>query len=862
MRSLKPSLALGLLSLCLLILPAAASAANTSPPSIAGEPTVGSTLTATPGTWGLGEFAYSSWADCPTATFDEDDCSQIFWRYESTQRTLVLRPEHVGHYVLYVESRPDEALVSSNAIGPIGDPEHPFGLDWDMSPGAWQMTGSESEFGLSAVREDVANLSLVCVLDEVQLDEADCDSDPVFTGLADGHHTLSITATLGDQSETISHEWVIGNPTSEFDETPGKLSDEDYAEFSWYMFGPFDSVQVHCSLDGNEAWDDCAPSDTYAELEDLSEGQHTFRIRAFDSEDGSAPYVYQDPVTSYTWTVDTIDPKVSANLPDVIGTDSFNVEFTTNEPLDALECSIDEEPVQDCRFGLQLSGLANGEHEFRFDAYDLAGNREGDYISFYVDAGAPIAIFTQKPPHFTNDPNPTIAWTSATPGASFECRLNEPFWRPCTSPENLSGLGGLEDGDSYEFMVRATKDGRTQSVPSVAHFHVTDRPFDLEWDRTPERLTPDTYADFEVYADEGDTDDLELTCSLDGSAFEVCDSDTSFSDLELGEHTFTVRATDGDSTEELSYTWKVVDGSEMDLAWNYKSDGTVSSTDGSFAWYYSGTIDRIECSLDGAAWEQCSESDALANGKQVTGLSEGPHTFSVRPVAADDTPGAEITANWTVDTIAPTLTLNGPPNPTLTTLPAVLDISSSEPIAFAICMFSDEDPISIGEPIITSVDPSGTWFPCSIDKLASYIPNGARQVQIRAYDAAYNESEVLVVDFTVNVQPPAPEAPKPAPEARKSTVTTPAAQSKKRLKVDWSCASSKCQIVASIKVGKHVKKLPAKNLRFGAGHAGWTINKKLKRWLRAHGKRGQKATLTVTILDGATGATTVTTFRI
>lgn len=845
------------------LLPAAASAepVNTTPPSVTGDAAVGATLTATPGAWTGVDQMDTYWVICETDTFspDPDNCPEPA---TSDASTFEVPPEAAGKYVIYLEYAQDEggdnAFGPSNAIGPITDAAHPFGLTWDDAPNWWIAAGSDSMFVVSADHEDIDDLSLTCKLD--QNPSYACNSSSLFSSLAEGTHTFTVTATDGTDSETLSHTWTVGAAAAHIDteETPGKYTDDNEAQFYFDLSSDLDDAHAECRLDGGD-WGECpefdGPGSAY--YEDLSDGEHTFSVRGVATDpDDSESTLTQDPPDSYTWTVDTREPVITNNLPDVLGSDSFNVEFTTNEPLRYMDCQVDDDDWEPCLGGLQMSGLADGEHSLYVEAEDRAGNEFYDSYYFYVDAGATIAIFTQKPPHYTTAHDVTLAWTASSPGATFECRMNEPFWHPCTSPTTLTGLVDGGDEGSYDFYVRATKDGRTQAVPTNAHWHVVDSALGLYWDEYPDAITTSTYADFDVDVDNADSDTLDFTCTLDGGTPYACDDSIELEDLELGSHTLTVSGTDGTTTEQISYTWQVVDSSVLDLAWDWTPSDVDSSSTTSFGWRAIGrTATETQCKLDNAEWARCDAGVDNPSSINLADLADGEHTFSVRQYdALIPGWGNTLTKTWTVDTTPPVISLNGATTPTVTSLPAKLDLSSSEPLDYSECLFAGSDTDPDDEP------GEDHWYPCSVDKLASYLPNGAQQVQIRGWDGAGNMSNSLVVNFNVNVVPPV--APPPAAPAAKTSVQRPKMVGKHvKFKTPWLCAESSCTISAKLTNGKSSIKFRSKKVNRGYGPVTFKLTKRYRNWIKRHAGKGKKVSFQVTITSALGSSTASYAFK-
>jgi large repetitive protein len=111
-------------------------------------------------------------------------------------------------------------------------------------------------------------------------------------------------------------------------------------------------------------------------------------------------------------------------------------------------------------------------------------------------------------------------------------------------------------------------------------------------------------------------------------------------------------------------------------------NGTTSSTEAEFE--FSTNDGDLECSLDAAAFAPCESPESL------TGLADGPHTFTVRATDAAGNTGTA-SRSWTVDTTAPEATVNaGPANPTPSP-DAEFEFSFDDPAATAECSIDGDD---------------------------------------------------------------------------------------------------------------------------------------------------------------------------
>lgn len=135
-------------------------------------------------------------------------------------------------------------------------------------------------------------------------------------------------------------------------------------------------------------------------------------------------------------------------------------------------------------------------------------------------------------------------------GCDFECRLEDDF-EDCSSPTTYTDLA---DGD-HTFEVRATAGGATGS-PAAWDWTVDTTPPDVVGLEGPDDPTNETAAAFEF---DCSAPDCQFECRLGDADPGDCEPGRTYEDLEDGEHTFGVRATDpaGNTGDEATWTWTV-----------------------------------------------------------------------------------------------------------------------------------------------------------------------------------------------------------------------------------------------------------------------------------------------------------------
>ncbi|MDY7227928.1 kelch repeat-containing protein [Hyalangium rubrum] len=289
------------------------------------------------------------------------------------------------------------------------------------------------------------------ILYECSLDEGTfsaCSPPVNFVNLPEGEHVFRVRArdAAGNVDPTPAlHFWFIDltAPDTVITTSPPNLSDQTVAFFD------FDSnegrVLFECSLDEAD-FSACSPPIT---LVGLSEGLHTFRVRARDA----AGNVDTSPA-SYSWSIDQTAPVTILTSTPAHPSNQPSATFTFASESGALfECSLDGAAFGPCSSPATYSSLSEGEHVFHVRARDEAGNVNSTPVSYFwaIDLEAPDTALTSAPAGISNESSATFTFSSET-GAFFECRLEEEAsFSVCSSPKSYANL---VEG-SHTFQVRA-----------------------------------------------------------------------------------------------------------------------------------------------------------------------------------------------------------------------------------------------------------------------------------------------------------------------------------------------------------------------------------------------------------------------
>ena len=313
-------------------------------------------------------------------------------------------------------------------------------------------------------------------------------------------------------------------------------------------------------------------------------------------------------------------------------------------------------------------------------------------------------------------PTGTVASTAASfefssdkASASFECKLDAGAWEACASPKAYSGLA---DG-SHTFSVRATDGGAVDATPATRTWTVDAAAPDTSITSGASGTVASGSASFAFTATKAGS---SFECKLDAGAWEACTSPKTYSGLADGSHTFSVRAKDASGNVDPSpatRTW-AVDTTAADTSIVSGPTGAVRSTSASFG-FTATQAGSFECKLDAGAWAACTSPTAYS------GLTQGPHTFSVRAKDAlgnvDATPA---TRSWTVDTVAPNTSITSGPSGSIYVSTATFGFTASEAGATFECRLD-----------------GGSWSVCTSPKTYT-VSRGSHTFYVRAKDVAGN----------------------------------------------------------------------------------------------------------------------------
>lgn len=204
--------------------------------------------------------------------------------------------------------------------------------------------------------------------------------------VAEGSHTLAVRGTdqaggadvsAGNTSAPVQVAFKVVDTT--LASGPGAAANQTSQTFT---FGTGAGTAFDCRLDAAE-WVDCGPKGASGlgskTLTGLSEGVHTFRVRARDGASVGAGVFDMVPVV-VTWAVDVTAPVAMLTLGVGPGEGALQAadreafQFTSSEKGSTFQCRLDAAAFAPCTSGQTVDNLKPGAHRFEVRAVDAAGN--------------------------------------------------------------------------------------------------------------------------------------------------------------------------------------------------------------------------------------------------------------------------------------------------------------------------------------------------------------------------------------------------------------------------------------------------------------------------------------------------------
>lgn len=264
------------------------------------------------------------------------------------------------------------------------------------------------------------------------LTPAQCSAPFPLRVLEEGDHTLFVRAAdrMGNADSTPStFLWTLDltEPETQILTAPSTTNNESSATFD---FTSSERVErFECSVD-ESIYVECTSPRV---LDSLTDGAHSFRVRAVDSAENA-----DSTPAFHLWIVDTEAPDGTTlkEAPAALSKKAAaRFTFSNPEPTAMFECALDTPAYFPCSTPLEATVSSDGPHIFQVRALDRAGNAESPIPthSWMVDTTPPLdtAVSIQSGAVYTTSLSVTLT-LSATGASEMQIALDgtadtEPF---------------------------------------------------------------------------------------------------------------------------------------------------------------------------------------------------------------------------------------------------------------------------------------------------------------------------------------------------------------------------------------------------------------------------------------------------
>jgi hypothetical protein len=569
-----------------------------------------------------------------------------------------------------------------------------------------------------------------------------CASPQAYSGLGEGTHTFQVKATdpAGNTDPTpASFTWTVDTspPDTAIGSAPSNPTNATGATFT---FTSSESGSTFaCRLDG-AAFSPCTSPASYSAL---TEGSHTFEVKATDAAGNTDP-----TPASRTWTVDTTAPTAPVIETPAEGTRNNTGSFTlagSAEPgstVEVFEGATSRGTTTASGVGSwakALISVPDGSHTYTARATDAAGNvsAASNARTIIVDTTAPNTTIGAGPIGATASTSAIFSFSADDPAATFECSLDGAAFSSCTSPKTYTGLA---EG-AHSFQVRATDQaGNTDPTPAVRNWTVDVTPPPAPVITSPPDGSTNTTGNITVAGTaeagavvevfDGATSKGTTTASGTGAWSK------SLTGVPDGTHMYTATATDsaGNTSAVSNSRTVIVDTAAPDTTIDSGPAGSTNQTDATFTFSASEAGSTFACSLDGAPFAACTSP------KSYSSLPEGTHTFQVKATdGAGNTDPTPASRAWTVDTSAPATTIDSAPSSATNATSATFTFSASEPGSTFACRLD-----------------GAAFSSCTSPKTYTGLAEGGHTFEVRATDPAGN-TDPTPASFSWTIDTTAPE---------------------------------------------------------------------------------------------------------
>ncbi|MFP4608333.1 MAG: Ig-like domain-containing protein, partial [Candidatus Aenigmatarchaeota archaeon] len=614
----------------------------------------------------------------------------------------------------------------------ILEPQENQYIDHDEVTVEWNATDNTTGIDYFEVRLDGGNWI-----------DVGTDTNYTFSNLDDGEHTVDVKAwdkAGNNHVESVTFTVDTTPPSVSVDE-PGEneILTSSNVTVNWIATDDTSGIDYYeINIDENN-WTLVGNGTEYI-FENVSDGDHTVEVRAWDGAGNNHTHMVNFTVDSTPPVLEILEPQENQ----YIDHDEVTVEWNASDNtsgIDLYEVRIDGGNWIDVGTDTNytFSNLDDGEHTVDVKAWDKGGNNNTDSVIFTVDTTSPsVDLESPGEGDVLEEDSITVNWSGSddTSGIDhYEVKLDSGDWVDVGT--NMSHV--LEDllEEEHTVVVKGIDKAGNDATDDV-NFTIDLPPSAniISPEEGEVHRKPDLTVEWKGYYNITDMDYYEI--KKDSGSWTNVGTSTSytFQDIAEGPHSIRVRIIDDQGrsgTDEVNFT---VDTTSIYVEITSPDEDSILGEDQVMIEWFSNNASYHEIRLDGGLWNDVGSDTSHT----FPGLSDGSHMVDVRAVNSTETHMDSV--NFTVDTAKPYIDIITPvENEVFTMGDVTVEWSGGD----------DTSGIDHYEIRINGED----WIDVGTYTNHTFVDveDGNRTVEVRAWDEGGNNA-TDVVNFIVDKTPP------------------------------------------------------------------------------------------------------------